>query len=522
MNDSHFAVTRSFVIMASTTLVVAIVAIVKEAVVAQNFGASEELDAFVFSSSVAYFVPTLLAITLQGTFVPIFYEALKVDARRGWLFASVTLTILWMVMVACTILLWLGGHFLIAVMVPGFQKSGQTLALLLLWTLLPTVILSGVNEQLKNTLNALKVFGLPSFVQIIPSITSIVTIVLWKGPWGIYAFAIGWNVGLFAQTVILAWGLKVKGGVYVPRVDCSQREFARLITQGAPYLIVPLSSLGILFVDKYFASYLGTGAISYFNYAEKLFRVPWMIIAAALFTTALPYFSEQLARSRVELREAISLTVRLAAFLTIPVVVVMSVLSQPLTAVLFERGSFTSQDTSGTAIVLVGFMASLFLYTVTFILDRGLCVLGATTMLMNLALATFVLKVLCAWVMTQVWGLQGLALSTAPVLALQGLGMYLMLTRLLGRFDLSGLIGCLGKTIFASAAMAVPLLAIWHHGSVFAGLMRDNVPNTIVLVLAITVGALAYWLTAIGMKSAEASALLKVLWGRGQVKGVLK
>ena len=189
---------------------------------------------------------------------------------------------------------------------------------------------------------------------------------------------------------------------------------------------------------------------------------------------------------------------------------------------LFERGSFTSQDTSGTAIVLVGFMASLFLYTVTFILDRGLCVLGATTMLMNLALATFVLKVLCAWVMTQVWGLQGLALSTAPVLALQGLGMYLMLTRLLGRFDLSGLIGCLGKTIFASAAMAVPLLAIWHHGSVFAGLMRDNVPNTIVLVLAITVGALAYWLTAIGMKSAEASALLKVLWGRGQVKGVLK
>ena len=49
LNDSHIAVIRSFFAMASSTLVVAIVAIVKETIVAKNFGASNELDAFLFS-----------------------------------------------------------------------------------------------------------------------------------------------------------------------------------------------------------------------------------------------------------------------------------------------------------------------------------------------------------------------------------------------------------------------------------------------------------------------------------------
>src|SRR2546425_8975754 len=141
LRDSNVAVIRSFFAMASTTLVVAAVAILKEAVVAKSFGASDEFDAFVFSFSLVYFLPVLLTATLQGTFVPAFSGTLRLDAQRGWALASITLNVLSMGLVICSVLLLIGGNSVISLMAPGFGGTKRGFALSFLWSLLPTLVL---------------------------------------------------------------------------------------------------------------------------------------------------------------------------------------------------------------------------------------------------------------------------------------------------------------------------------------------------------------------------------------------
>jgi putative peptidoglycan lipid II flippase len=243
-----------------------------------------------------------------------------------------------------------------------------------------------------------------------------------------------------------------------------------------------------------------------------------MIVVAALLTVAAPFFSQQAGRSHTEFKEAIALTVRLAAFLTLPIAVSMSMLRHPLIAVLFERGTFTNEHTLGTATVLLGFMASLLFYALTFILDRGLCVVGATAVLMKLAVMAFVVKIVCAWGMAQLWGLLGLSLSTVPALAFQSVGMYVALTRNVGMFDLGLLKISLGKMLLSSATMALLILGVLYESSFVLGSVHAKLSSSVLLVSAIAIGGVGYWVMAICMKSAEAAALLGIFGNRGLAK----
>src|SRR3989442_8501550 len=311
LRESHAAVIRSFFAMASTTLAVAAVALGKEAIVAQHFGASRALDAFVFSLAATYFVPALLAATLQGTFVPAFHNTAAVDRDRAWTFANSVMSGLSCGLVGYALILAVFGRQVIAVLVPGFDQDSQELALSLLWSLLPTVILVGINEQLKNVLNGMLLFAIPSVSQAIPSFVAIIAILFGSARWGIYAFAMGWNVGLLLQTAVLIWHLKRNGCKFAFCLGLDLPEVRRLVAQSIPYLIVPLTSMGLLFVDKYYGSMIGVGVVSYLNYGEKLFRVPWMIVAAALFTTSVPFFAQQAYRSITELQAGLSMTIKL-------------------------------------------------------------------------------------------------------------------------------------------------------------------------------------------------------------------
>ncbi len=504
--------------MAWATVAVTLVAIIKEAVVAKSFGAGRELDAFLLSFSIAFFFPTLLSTTLQGTFVPSFTTLFKSDPGRAWRFASATLNLLALSMAACLIIFLAASSFLISALAPGFGEASRRLSVSLLWTLAPTVVLFGINEQMKNTLYAVKVFALPSLSQALPSLCAIVTIVLMARRWGVYAFAHGWNVGLAAQSMMLFWSLKRQNASYWPIIDFSIPELRRLTSLSLSYIFVPLSLLGLQLVDKYFASVLGAGVISYFNYADKLFRVPWIIIATALFTTALPFFSEQATdHSFEELKDSISLTLRLTAFLTLPIVVGISVLSRPLVSILFERGAFTAADTAATAYVVIGFMASLFFYATTFIFDRGLCALGQTRILMKLAIMTLLLKILFAWMMARNWGLFGLALSTVPALAFQSCAMYAAIRVRIGTLRLQSLFISLCKTIIACTVMGTVVFAV-ENSSFFWLSSYSNYHGGISIGFSIILGGSIYWLASLGMRSREAKDLVQILGGREELK----
>ncbi|MDD4506999.1 MAG: lipid II flippase MurJ, partial [Sulfurospirillaceae bacterium] len=116
----------------------------------------------------------------------------------------------------------------------------------------------------------------------------------------------------------------------------------------------------VSFVDTTLASFLVSGSISYLYYGNRIFQLPLALFAIALTTGIFPKITRLLKREDEE--QASRLLYKsfwLLAFLLSISTLGGYILSEEIVKLLFERGSFTSEDTKTTAFVLSMYMIGL-------------------------------------------------------------------------------------------------------------------------------------------------------------------
>ncbi|DAB28582.1 MAG: murein biosynthesis integral membrane protein MurJ [Sulfurimonas sp. RIFOXYD12_FULL_33_39] len=114
------------------------------------------------------------------------------------------------------------------------------------------------------------------------------------------------------------------------------------------------------FLDTFLASFLATGSISYLYYGNRIFQLPLAIFAIAtsiaLFPSIARYMKNQdIDKARVYMERAFWFLTFLLTASTIG----GYMLAHEIIWILFERGSFTAQDTINTASVLKMYMIGL-------------------------------------------------------------------------------------------------------------------------------------------------------------------
>jgi len=117
------------------------------------------------------------------------------------------------------------------------------------------------------------------------------------------------------------------------------------------------------FVDTWLASFLASGAISYLYYANRVFQLPLALFAIAASIALFPSITKALKNDEVEsakryLDKTFWLLLYLLSFSTLGGVI----LSSEIVMLLFERGSFSAQDSFQTARVLQMYMVGLLFF----------------------------------------------------------------------------------------------------------------------------------------------------------------
>ena len=106
-------------------------------------------------------------------------------------------------------------------------------------------------------------------------------------------------------------------------------------------------------VGTFLASFI-PGAVSWLYYADRIVELPLGMFAIALGTAILPSMSRQATNGDLAaLTRSVSFGLRLIAFFTIPAMVALILLREPILSVLFQRGRFTWLDTQATAYALL-------------------------------------------------------------------------------------------------------------------------------------------------------------------------
>jgi putative peptidoglycan lipid II flippase len=496
--------------MMGAFIVSRLLGLVREIVLAQQFGTNAEFGAYQAAFRVPDFLFNVIGAGAIGSaFIPVFAGYLaRDDEEDAWRFASAIMNLLTVAMlVGAATAAVLAPQITRTLIVPGFAEAEQALTAELVRVMLLSPILFAVSGLLTAILNSQQQFFLPSLSLIVYNLSIIFgAVVLAPTGLGVRGLTAGVVLGSALHLAVQLPGLWRMGGGYTFTLGLAEEGVRRVATLLGPRVLGMAAVQLNFIVNVNLASRLADGParVTALNYAWLLMMLPEGIFALSIANAVFPTFSAQVARgNQDEMRSTLAGILRLILFVTIPASVGLFMLGTPLVQVLFQRGEFTSESTRLTVSALQFYALGLFAHSTVEIVTRAFyalhdtmtpVALGAAAMLMNIALS-----------LVLVGPLQhgGLALANTVATTLEMLLLVELLRRRLGNFDDGLLLSSLGKTVGATALMAVALAGLL--------LALPALPSVVVSVLGIGLGAGVYVGAAAVLRAPELQFVVRMV-----------
>jgi putative peptidoglycan lipid II flippase len=451
---------RSSMIVIILQMVGVIVAYIREMAVARQFGSQTQVDQYYVAFTIVTLLPNIVWSVGWASFVPIFMRRWINDREAAWNVANIVLSYALLFLVAGSIVTSTFAGTWIRLVAPGLTPEAMDASRQLMYVLLPVLVLMGINVQLMAVLNGLKLFGVATLSQVLPSFFSLAAVLIFPAHVGIFSLAWGWTAGSLAQTVVLLWQCQRVGYRFHFDLKISQdlREFGSGVLT---YLLPASSYLVITLVDRHYASRLGTGAIAVLNYGDKIFRIPMVVVTTSLFTVSLSYFSEHAAAEDfAKFRESLSVGIRFAAFLLFPIALFMLILHDPIVSIAYQHGAFTLQDTIRVAATLVAYAPLVVVHGVWFVLERSMIALGRMKLLSVISIVMIVVKVVSSAALYRQLGVPGLVISTVVTFLIALIAMYWVILKQFGRSAARSEVASIGYLLPALAGSGLVGLAL--------------------------------------------------------------
>ena len=516
---------KSTAIIGSLTLMSRVLGLVRDTLTANFLGAGPINDALV----TAYKIPnTFRRIFAEGAFnaafVPLYARRIEEDGEKGAdKFASESLAALF-VMVASVVILFeltmpwtlnlfgagLGRETLNANAAFPLNLSPYSLAVLGAQLTMPYLLLISLTAMFSGILNTRHHFVAAAFAPVLLN-TSLIAIFIfagglgWSKPLLVLYLSAGMAVSGILQLSLVFWACR-KAGVRLklqrPRMTPGVR---RLFVLGVPgTLAAGITHINIMVSHN--ISTLQEGAPSWLNYADRLYQLPLGIIGIAMGVALLPTLSRHL-RSGDEAgaKDSLNRAFEIAAFLTLPAAVALAIMPNFLISGIFERGAFSSLDTTQTGKALRMFAFGLPAFILIKVLTPAFFARENTKTPMKYASLSAVINLVLGYILFVKIGFWGLAIATSFA---GWVNVFFLIRTLLrdGNFTPdTRLLTRLPRIALASLGMGV---GIYYLSRYFEGGMGQGfVQNYLLLALVSGLGLCLYALVAFGLRAFSISEI---------------
>jgi len=442
------------------------------------FGAGLQYDAFLTAFRVPNLLRDLLAEgALSSAFVTTFTQTLQSKGREEALRLSnrvATLSVI--VIFVISILAWFFTAEIVRLLAPGFfavpGKAELTISLTRI--MIPFLLLIALAAQAMGMLNAFNIYGMPALASAFFNIGIIVGGLLLGfllGPsFGISpiaGMAYGVVIGGFLELAVQWPSLNRCGVSYRPMIGFNDPGVRQIIRLMGPAVIGTAAVQINVFVNSNFASAIidpatgavANGPVSWLNYAFRFMQLPIGVFGVAVATATLPSLSRITANPDfAEFRQTLAHSLALVFLLCIPSAIGFVMLGQPIVALVFERGKFTSFDTVQTANALAAYSIGLAGYAAIKVLSPAFYALNDARTPMLISLGSIAVNFLMNALLVGPFGHVGLAFSTSAVALVNFLLLALFMRRRLGRLEGRRL----GATVLRISAASLPMaLTAW-------------------------------------------------------------
>jgi putative peptidoglycan lipid II flippase len=469
---------RSAGLIGAATMASRLLGVVRELVLAALFGAGNAMDAFFVAFRIPNLVRDLFAEgAMSAAFVPTFTRYLSTRGRaEAWHLGSLVISTLLVVTGTLAVAGIVFARPIVYALAADYASVPDKLELTITLTriMLPFLTMVAVAVALMGMLNSLRRFFVPALSPAmfnIAIIASAFVVVPLMGPLGfppIAGIAFGVLLGGLGQ-ILIQWPLLRRQG-YQYRFtfdlrDEGLREILLLMGPGT----LGLAAVQInIFVNTVLATGQGTGAVSWLSYAFRLMYLPIGLFGVSIATAALPDLARFAAvDDRAGMRRTISSGLRMMLILNVPATIGLVALATPIVALIFERGRFALDHSTGpTAAALMYYAPGLVGYSAVKLASPAFYALRDSRTPVVVSVLSVVVNLVLNVTLVRVIGYRGLALGTALAAMFNASVLLALLSRRLDGLEGRRLALTLGKVLAASVVMGAAAAATeaWLHG----------------------------------------------------------
>jgi putative peptidoglycan lipid II flippase len=459
--------------------------LVRERVFAHYFGNSDAADAFKAAFRIPNFLQNLFGEgVLSASFIPVYAGLLarenKEEARRT---AGAVASLLALAISILVLLGILATPYLIDAVAPGFHGEKRELTIRLVRILFPGAGLLVFSAWCLGVLNSHRKYFLSYTAPVIWNVAMIATLWEFGSRYTQYPLAVtvAWGsvVGSALQVAVqLPVVLRLLHGIRLS-LDYQAENVKTVVRNFVPVFfgrgVVQISG----YVDAWLASWLGTGALSAFSYAQILFTLPVSLFGMSVSAAELPHMSGAMGDERevaAALRSRLDPGLRQIAFFVLPSVVAFLVLGDVIVAAVYQTGRFTRYDVTYVWGILAGATVGLLASTLGRLYSSAYYALRDTRTPLRFAIVRVVLTTIlgyfCAIPLPRMlgietrWGAVGLTVSAGIASWVEFALLRRTLNRRIGRTGLSqDYMARIWASAIAAAAIGWALRHLFAHQS---------------------------------------------------------
>lgn len=400
-------VVKNSVIMICLYAITKIAGFAKEMLMANYYGASMITDAYnvVMTMSSTFFEGITTAIVV-GYLVVVTKET---DENRINGITSRTISIFATAVFAISLIATVFARQTCSILAVGFDKETMDLTVQMARLVLPFSGLFVAKNVIGGYLQSKNSFWFTGAGNFIMNIVIILSIVLSFGNTNVLALGysgatvIVWLVGWIAA------GQKSFRFRYEIKFDDILNKVVKLaIPVFVTQTIVELN----LIIDRNFASVLGSGMVSMFNYANKVYILFVAVFAQAFATAIFPDLSSIGEKSGEKFRAMVRQALEMISLVMVPVAFFVIAKAQDIVEIVFLRGAFQQSDADITAKILCIYALAIPAVALTEILSKCFYAVSKAKEPMWAGVTALVINIAGNFLFIWLWGYIGLAIST--------------------------------------------------------------------------------------------------------------
>ena len=470
--------------------------LLREMLVADEFGTSSVTDAYFFASDLALSVSQFMLGGMAAALIAVYTSSKVSKTSDSGEVGSTILNTYVLALFAASIVFAITAPIVGPTLAGGFSPEERTLVVRLMWCLAPTVLFLNVALVLKSLMEAEQLFFVSQISNAFLAVCIVTSLLVFGPMFGIYSLPAGMFVGTAIQLIWASYWLRQTEFRYCFSLDLRSQESKRFFQLLWPGVVGGLIVSLIPMIDNSLASRLDDGTVACLGFAARPMSLATRFGLYALITALLPTFALKAAEEHPDaFSDTVNRTLRILIFVTLPLSFLMVALRVPIIQALFERGSFGSESTDLTSKIFAA-------------LAVGLCPMAITVALSTIFKAmqdtktaafvgggsTLVSKVLFNLALILPLGAVGLALSTSLQYVTAGILLLFCMRQRLNGLEFGALATSLAKVLAASSITF--LLVDW-------GVANANVPPLLVCFVGFAAGAGIFLVLSAILKTRE-------------------